>query len=200
MIPRSAPICHNPYLSDVSKTQLEFPIPSAPITLEWSGIVLAHELSHVLGWFENRRTDRDESLVQWLDNELRAYHVEYLLVDHLSHGRYRHALDEVLTALSVDGLDDLMARVTRHRNGEAWLLLDPLLRQRLDAAVSEMPPASPIEDALRKGFHATALILRSAERENGGIASLGLQPAVVEKLRRAANVILRNGFFDEPVE
>jgi hypothetical protein len=120
-----------------------------PVSLSepWSGIVLAHELSHLMD-----RVYQTEPLnptrEQFLEGELRAYEIEQLAASLLSQGELEERMDRLLASWQPSSHEEILDRF-RNMPASEW--------DSLEAALASPAPHSEAEMKLRAGFYVIAL-------------------------------------------
>ncbi|TAL18967.1 hypothetical protein EPN90_04890 [Patescibacteria group bacterium] len=134
-----------------------FALPVHVTTVEWGGILFAHELSHaydVVTGVEPRQTKPSDRA--YLEGELRAYEMEFRLADRLAKGAYRKT---ILTTLELRGY--------LKKELPNWIeTLDDDFR-RIDA-VFPSPAKDRDEQSARNAMAQIALNFVRIEKQKGG--------------------------------
>lgn len=97
-----------------------------PFTAAWAGIVLFHELDHVLDHLEGT-WPAQPTVDDWWEAEARAYHREALVIDAVCEGRFLMAIRDLA---ATHALTDLFDR-------DPHELASDLLRQSVSPSISE---------------------------------------------------------------
>ena len=119
-------------------------------TPTWAGIVLFHELDHVLDHLDGVWPS-DATPEDWWAAEARAYHRELLVVDAVTSGRLLPAVDALV---STKGLDQLLERQPEDLAGELYREAFPASRRQ--------PPASEPERWVRSAALAMGLVVAAS--------------------------------------
>lgn len=121
-----------------------------PFTPTWAGIVVFHELDHVLDHLDGVWPS-DATPEDWWAAEARAYHRELLVIDAVAGGRLLPAVNALV---STRGLDELLERQPDDLAGE-------LYRETFPASLRQ-PPASEPERWVRSAALAMGLVVAAS--------------------------------------
>lgn len=135
-----------------------------PITKEWAGIILTHELSHLFDYVYNveQKGSRGDELFL---GEVRAYGSEILAVDNFTKGRFKKALSDIVRTFKFKSVDDAFSFVSNCFPGRKNECSDRIMDQ-LDPIVTNVPPRSDGERNLRNGFYMIAICYQTIESLN----------------------------------
>jgi hypothetical protein len=128
------------------------------ITERWAGIILVHELSHLMDRLyqvEPMNPTRE----QFLEGELRAYEAEILAASLLTRGALERQMDMLLAQWRPASHEELIDRVRA---------IDPADWDKLETTMASAVPESMAEQSLRGGFYVIALSIRFAGTQPDG--------------------------------
>ena len=128
----------------------------------WSGIVLSHELSHLMDRVYQTEPN-NPTRQQFLEGELRAYEIEQLAASLLSQGALEKQMDRLLARWRPSSHEEL-ADLFSDMPAADW--------DSLEAALASPTAESEAEMKLRGGFYMIALSLRFLAAQERGRESM----------------------------
>jgi hypothetical protein len=128
----------------------------------WSGIVLSHELSHLMDRVHQTEPN-NPTRQQFLEGELRAYEIEQLAANLLSQGALEKQMDRLLARWRPSSHEEL-AHLFSDMPAADW--------DSLEAALASPAAESEAEMKLRGGFYMIALSLRFLAAQERGRESM----------------------------
>ncbi len=156
VVPMNHPRIPHTNLAGLDPEQPVIQLKPSPITPTWAGIILTHELGHLLdriSGVEPVGADKEE----FLKGEIRGYILEGLLIHHLSGGKFVAELEQLTKEYKLTTPESVAA-----------LLSTPLfdvLAERLDKTLPDAKCRSPHERAARNGFYLVALSFQTVDNE-----------------------------------
>jgi hypothetical protein len=165
-----------PFVIDTSSPDgiIALLIKPCELTETWAGIFQAHELIHLHDLvlkLEPRKPNRK----QYLNGEMKAYFVERVLADHITNGRYSKEVQAFIKRHNFKTFEDVQRYINTNK---------ALAFRELDQIISNEPPKSHHELALRMGFHN---IVVSMDVETKAVKERGEQPDLLEILAKVLN-------------
>lgn len=153
-----------------------------PVTPEWAGIGLVHELSHLQDLtkgFEQKNPSREE----YLRGEKEAYLREIAAVDIVSQDRLQSEVDTAIQNFNIQSVEDVVALST---NLDSYIPI----AQQIDREIGSPVPLSRTEINLRMGFYLFAIAFRLIEKQIApGLERESAYMDAVAKIMTSKNVI-----------
>lgn len=150
-----------------------------PITPEWAGVTLVHEMSHLYDRAYGVEPIRP-SRYEYLGGEVRAYEAEFEILNRFTDNNYSKVAARLVKDLNINGPEDLIPPGIAERWANKALV-------EFDKIITPKYPLSIGEEALRTGLCQFALAFASIESRN-----LDPESEWQEKIR-AVEVIMSAG-------